>query len=92
MKIGAPLNTGMNKIQLQNINVTKSPVNENKKENLFAYDPGFINFDNMGNNREINQSINSNMITEFNKRFTKPTKNKIIYDVDITGNSLNNEW
>ena len=52
------------------------------------YDNSFSGFDNIGNNREISNAINSDMITNFESRFVKKPVNQLETDIDITGESV----
>ena len=55
---------------------------------MMPYDNSFSGFDNIGNNREISNAINSDMITNFESRFVKKPVNQLETDIDITGESI----
>jgi len=55
---------------------------------MMSYDNSFSGFDNIGNNREISNSINSDMIANFESRFVKKPVNQLETDIDITGKSV----
>ena len=52
---------------------------------MMPYDNSFSGFDNIGNNREISNAINSDMISNFESRFVKKPVNTLETDIDITG-------
>ena len=54
---------------------------------MMPYDNSFSGFDNIGNNREISNAINSDMISNFESRFVKNPVNTLETDIDITGSS-----
>ena len=54
---------------------------------MMPYDNSFSGFDNIGNNREISNAINSDMISNFESRFVKKPVNTLETDIDITGSS-----
>lgn len=55
---------------------------------MMPYDNSFSGFDNIGNNREISNVINSDMISNFESRFVKKPVNTLKTDIDITGSSV----
>lgn len=55
---------------------------------MMPYDNSFSGFDNIGNNREISNAINSDMIANFESRFVKKPVNQLETDIDITGESV----
>ena len=66
-------------MMIENKNMTDSK--------MTAYDSMFSGYDNIGNNREISNAINPDMIANFESRFVKKPVNKIETDIDITGES-----
>jgi len=66
-------------MMIENKNMTDSK--------MTAYDSMFSEYDNIGNNREISNAINPDMIANFESRFVKKPVNKIETDIDITGES-----
>ena len=59
---------------------------------MMPYDNSFSGFDNIGNNREISNAINSDMITNFESRFVKKPVNQLETDIDITGESIKKKY